>query len=269
MTLFLNGPVQNGPFTLAERPGKAAGIRLAEALNQLTGTQPAPHLWNTVTLDGDVRHRAVAGHQALSRGQWERRQLTAKYAPSPPPAAGLLTDTAPPVAALALAVCQELPANGTLALAPVTVRLCRACDHMTGEVEVDHGCRACTAGAGTRTATRRLLVHDRPGCRPVLERADFHATRASTPASARPHRAGHAAGVHGPPVGHRRVAAEGPDSRVGRDGARAMSAGHRASPPPSRSSCRLARRHAPGVKVQVAGLCRGRASPVGRSGKPS
>ncbi|MFJ5596218.1 hypothetical protein ACIQCG_41640 [Streptomyces noursei] len=98
------------------------------------------------------------------------------------PAPGLLTDTAPPVAALALEVCQELLANGTLALAPVTVRLCRACDHMTGEVEVDHGCRACTAGAGTRTATRRLLVHDRPGGRPVLEWANFHVTWASTPA---------------------------------------------------------------------------------------
>ncbi|MEJ8653597.1 hypothetical protein WKI65_37535 [Streptomyces sp. MS1.AVA.3] len=179
MTLFLNGPVQNGPFTLADRPGKAAGIRLAEALNQLTGAPPAPHLWNTVTLDGDIRHRTAAA-QALSRGQWERRQLTEKYAPGPTPAAGILTDTAPQVAALALRVCEELLANGTLALAPVQVRLCLGCDHMTGEA--DHACRACTTGAGTRPATRRLLVHDRPEGRPVLERADFHATRASTPA---------------------------------------------------------------------------------------
>ncbi|UQA91459.1 hypothetical protein [Streptomyces halobius] len=180
MTLFLNGPVQNGPFTLADRPGKAAGIRLAEALNQLTGTQPAPHLWNTVTLDGDIRHRTAASTRALSRGQWERRELTAKYAPGPAPAAGILTDTAPQVAALALQVCQELLANGTLTLARVPVRLCLACDHMTGAA--DHACRACTTGAGTRPATRRLLVHDRPEGRPVLERADFHAMRASTPA---------------------------------------------------------------------------------------
>ncbi|GGN44938.1 hypothetical protein GCM10012285_28090 [Streptomyces kronopolitis] len=84
MTLFLNGPVHNGPFTLAGRPGKAAGIRLAEALNQLMGKQPAPHLWNTVTLANDLRHRTVA----LSRGQWERQELAAKYAPEPAPAAG-------------------------------------------------------------------------------------------------------------------------------------------------------------------------------------
>ncbi|MGI5262348.1 hypothetical protein [Streptomyces angustmyceticus] len=180
MTLFLNGPVQNGPFTLANRPGKAAGIRLAEALNQLTGTQPAPHLWNTVTLDGDLRHRTAAATTPLSRGQWERQELAAKYMPGPPPAAGLLTDTAPQVADLALRVCQELLATGTLALAPVKVRLCLACDHMTGEV--DHDCRACTTGAGTRPAVRQLLVHDRPDGRPVLERADFHATRASMPA---------------------------------------------------------------------------------------
>ncbi|WP_432003939.1 hypothetical protein [Streptomyces sioyaensis] len=180
MTLFLNGPVQNGPFTLAGRPGKAAGIRLAEALNQLTGTQPAPHLWNTVTLDGDLRHRTAAATTLLSRGQWERRELAAKYTPGPAPAAGILTDTAPQVAALALQVCQELLATGTLALAHVKVRLCLACDHMTGEA--DHACRACTAGAGTRPALRQMLVHDRPDGRPVLERADFHASRASLPA---------------------------------------------------------------------------------------
>ncbi|MFI9046148.1 hypothetical protein [Streptomyces sp. NPDC053427] len=88
MTLFLNGPVQNGPFTFADRPGKAAGIRLAADLNQLSGAQPAPHLWNTVTLDGDIRHRTAAATGMLSRGQWERRELAAKYAPGPirPPA---------------------------------------------------------------------------------------------------------------------------------------------------------------------------------------
>ncbi|MEV7470898.1 hypothetical protein AB0O20_30990 [Streptomyces kronopolitis] len=176
MTLFLNGPVHNGPFTLAGRPGKAAGIRLAEALNQLMGKQPAPHLWNTVTLANDLRHRTVA----LSRGQWERQELAAKYAPGPAPAAGLLTDTAPQVVALALEICQDLLANGTLAVAHVKVRLCRACDHMTGEV--DRACRACTIDAGTRPAIRQLLVHDRPDGRPVLARADFHATRASMPA---------------------------------------------------------------------------------------
>ncbi|MFI9046149.1 hypothetical protein [Streptomyces sp. NPDC053427] len=84
------------------------------------------------------------------------------------------------MAALALQVCQELLANGTLTLSPVKVWLCLGCDHMTGEV--DHACRACTTGAGTRPALRQLLVHDRPEGRPVLEQADFHATRASMPA---------------------------------------------------------------------------------------
>ncbi|MEV7471748.1 hypothetical protein AB0O20_35420 [Streptomyces kronopolitis] len=65
MTLFLNGPVQNGTFTFAGRPGKAAGIRLAEALNLLVDMQPAPHLWNTVTLDGDLRHRTAAATTPL------------------------------------------------------------------------------------------------------------------------------------------------------------------------------------------------------------
>ena len=42
--LFVNGPVQNGGFTFAERPGKAGGIRIAAALNQLLGNPAAPHL---------------------------------------------------------------------------------------------------------------------------------------------------------------------------------------------------------------------------------
>ncbi|WP_405437132.1 hypothetical protein [Streptomyces anulatus] len=35
--VYFNGPVQNGDFTLAERPGKATGMRLAEALNAFLG----------------------------------------------------------------------------------------------------------------------------------------------------------------------------------------------------------------------------------------
>ncbi|MGW8557976.1 hypothetical protein [Streptomyces tubercidicus] len=45
---------------------------------------------------GDLRHRtAVSTGTPLSRGQWERRELAAKYAPGPAPAVGILTDTAP------------------------------------------------------------------------------------------------------------------------------------------------------------------------------
>lgn len=32
--VYFNGPVQNGDFTLAGRPGKAAGIRLADGLRR-------------------------------------------------------------------------------------------------------------------------------------------------------------------------------------------------------------------------------------------
>lgn len=179
MTLFFNGPVQNGTFTLADRPGKAAGIRLAEALNQLIDAPPTPHLWNTVTLDGDVRHRTAANTATTSRPEREHQTIAAKYGPNAPPAAGVLTDTAPKVAAMALRLCEELLADGTLTLTPVTVRLCRACGHLTGEIA--HSCQACNSSAGTRPATRRLLIHDRPANQPVLETADFHAARSSTP----------------------------------------------------------------------------------------
>lgn len=59
--LFLNGPVQNGTFIFGTRPGKAVGIRLAAALNAILGSPPAPHLWNTATLAGDLRHREAEG----------------------------------------------------------------------------------------------------------------------------------------------------------------------------------------------------------------
>jgi hypothetical protein len=93
--LYINGPVQNGPFTLVERPGKAAGIRAAEALNTLLSTGPAPHLWNTVTLAGDLRHRdAPTGTPSAGRrGRNERsppnthraRPRSAAFSPTPRP----------------------------------------------------------------------------------------------------------------------------------------------------------------------------------------
>lgn len=175
--VYVNGPVQNGDFTLAELPGKAAGIRLAEALNALLGSAPVPHLWNTVTLAGDVRHRGTVDR--VGRQEREERAVAAKYAPGPAPSGGLLTDTAPCVAALALEMTGALLAEGTLAVRDLAVRLCVRCGHMTGTVE--HSCRSCGHGV-TRQATRPMLVFDRSEDQPVLQRDDFHAASARTPA---------------------------------------------------------------------------------------
>ncbi|MDY0816839.1 hypothetical protein SM793_36250, partial [Kitasatospora purpeofusca] len=76
--LFLNGPVQNGPFTFDTRPGKAVGIRLAAALNAILGLPPAPHLWNTVTLAGDLRHRQADGPK-IPRRRFEADLIAGKY----------------------------------------------------------------------------------------------------------------------------------------------------------------------------------------------
>ncbi|MFG2885712.1 hypothetical protein ACGFYV_26045 [Streptomyces sp. NPDC048297] len=173
--LYLNGPVQNGPFTIAERPGKAAGIRAAEALNTLLGAGPVPHLWNTVTLAGDLRHRDAPDRETISRREREDHTIAAKYAPGPAPAGGVLTDTAPVVTALALEMTEHLLTQGTLAIASTTVRCCARCGHMTGAVA--HACRAC-GNQGLRPHTRRLLVWDRPPGTPVLARDDIHAHRA-------------------------------------------------------------------------------------------
>ncbi|MEV6856188.1 hypothetical protein AB0407_18670 [Streptomyces microflavus] len=177
--VYFNGPVQNADFSFAERPGKAVGIRMAEALNRLLGLAPVPHLWNTVTLAGDVRHRCAADRDTVGREQREARALAAKYAPDPVPASGLFTDTTPAVASLALEMIHSLLAEGTVTVRELPVRLCVRCGHMTGTTAAD-GCRSCGNGV-TRGARRALLVFDRAEDKPVLERADFHAAGARTP----------------------------------------------------------------------------------------
>lgn len=176
--LYLNGPVQNGPFTIAERPGKAVGIRAADALNTLLEAGPTPHLWNTATLAGDLRHRDAPDRGTVGRHEREERAIAAKYAPDAAPAGGVLTDTAPAVAALALGMIERLLQDGVLTLTPVTVHLCTRCGHMTGTVP--HTCRAC-GHQGSRSLPRRLLVWDRPIGTPVLTRDDVHAHRAKPP----------------------------------------------------------------------------------------
>ncbi|MEV7114338.1 hypothetical protein [Streptomyces anulatus] len=177
--VYFNGPVQNGDFTFAERQGKAAGIRLAEALNTLLGVAPVPHLWNTVALAGDVRHRRAADRNTVSRLQREEQAIAAKYAPGPAPAGGLLTDADPQVNSLALTMIRALLADGTLTVRDLPVRLCARCGHMAGTGTAGD-CRSC-GHDGARVARRPLLVFDRTAHGPVLERDDIHAAGARTP----------------------------------------------------------------------------------------
>ncbi|WP_244229933.1 hypothetical protein [Kitasatospora albolonga] len=156
------------------------GIRIAESLNRLLGLDPVPHLWNTVALAGDVRHRDAADRDVIGRQERERRALVAKYAPGPVPGSGLLTDTAPAVVSLALEMIHTLLADGALAVREMAVRLCVRCGHMTGTAAA-HSCHSCGKSV-TRCARRALLVFDRVEHRPVLQRGDFHAAGARTPA---------------------------------------------------------------------------------------
>jgi hypothetical protein len=75
---------------------------------------------------------------------------------------------------------EALLAAGTLALREMPVRLCVRCGHMTGTVAAGD-CRSCGHGV-TRGARRALLVFDRAAHSPVLEREDFHAAGARSPA---------------------------------------------------------------------------------------
>ncbi|WP_327073975.1 hypothetical protein OG196_24395 [Kitasatospora purpeofusca] len=175
--LFLNGPVQNGPFTFATRPGKAVGIRLAAALNAILGLPPAPHLWNTVTLTGDLRHREADGPK-IPRQRFEADLIADKYLPRQSPVGGIMTDTDAEVARLALEMIENNLRAGTLTISRETVPTCRTCGHMTGTG--GHPCNACgSTDTGERMGLR--LVAELAKDRPVLDRSDIHASHRQQP----------------------------------------------------------------------------------------
>lgn len=177
--LFFNGPVQNGDFTFADRPGKATGIRLAATLNRLLGTGPVPHLWNTVALAGDLRHRAhaITGGSA-DRAAFEAWLIAAKYDDGRLPAAGIVTDADSPVARLALEMIQARLRTGELSLSTEPLRHCARCGHMAGPGH--HPCKLC-GNETLRTCMRRVLVVDRTPGRPALNFAHVHAHHKRAP----------------------------------------------------------------------------------------
>jgi hypothetical protein len=170
--LFLNGPVQNGPFTFADRPGKAVGIRLAAALNGILGMPPAPDLWNTVTLAGDLRYRQT-NNTALSRQRFETNLIDRKYGSSQAARGGIMTDADPEVADLALEMVEHNLRTGALTISRETVVTCRGCGHMTGYG--GHPCNSC-GSTDLRDRTGLHLVARPAMDRPVLDRSDIHAS---------------------------------------------------------------------------------------------
>ncbi|MFE7514143.1 hypothetical protein ACFU8I_23385 [Streptomyces sp. NPDC057540] len=172
-TAFFNGPVQNGDFTFADKPGKAVGIRAAAALNTLLGEPAVPHLWNTVTLEGDLRHRTEPG-AGEDRHQHEQARIRAKYPEGVLPAAGVVTDADPAVAELAHGMIRDRLEAGVLSVERTATVVCSSCAHMAGIGS--HRCKAC----GSTELTERLvpqLTASRPAGAPVLGPDDVHGRR--------------------------------------------------------------------------------------------
>jgi hypothetical protein len=169
---YFNGPVQNGDFTLAGDVGKATGMRIADAANAILGVGPAPHLWNTVTLAGDLARQGVP-----DRAGAELAAVAAKYGSGGLPGGGVLTDTDPSVVSLAVQLIEHGLSAGTLAIEPLTVPTCVRCGHLAG---VAPACRAC-GGTALRARTRPLLTARLLG-RGVVGREDFHAAASRPPA---------------------------------------------------------------------------------------
>ena len=182
MTLsFFNGPVQNGDFTFSGKPGKAVGIRIAEALNRILGLPPVPQLWNTVRLAGDLRYRRHTATAAASipRPDFEAALIAAEYDTGWHPAGGTATDADDAVERLALAMLEQRLATGMLTISRERVQVCARCAHMTGTG--GHACRSC-GHAVSRPHTARHLVAERDPALPLLSPASVYASKRRLPA---------------------------------------------------------------------------------------
>lgn len=178
--LFFNGPVQNGDFTLEAKPGKAVGIRIAGALNRILGAPAVPHLWNTVTLAGDLRYaqHIEAASVPISRRDFEASFIAAKYAHGLQPSAGTATDTDKTVAQLAMMMITDRLSRGALRIKRETIFECVRCGHMLGTRH--HRCRACDHDV-SRTRSAPLLISDRKPGESVLDVARVHACKRRPP----------------------------------------------------------------------------------------
>lgn len=176
--LFFNGPVQNGTARSPTAPAKPRGCGSPPRLNQLLGAVPAPHLWNTATLAGDLRHRAHdAADGPATRAAFEAELIAAMYGTGQAPEAGTATDADPEVAALALEMVEDRLRTGDLALRREALPHCARCGHMAGP---DSTCKAC-GGETMHTRARVVLVAERASDRPVLGADDVHAHRKRAP----------------------------------------------------------------------------------------
>lgn len=179
--VFLNGPVQNGDFTFADSPGKAVGIRIAQGLNGILGTQVTPHLWNTVTLAGDLRYRALRAAGMVQplppRPLFEASIIASKSGPDHEPPESLVTDADTEVGALAMDMISRGLSDGRLTIHDETVRECANCGHMTGTD--GHACKVC-GGTFSRARTMRHLVSNRAG-QPALDFDHVYAVRCRPP----------------------------------------------------------------------------------------
>jgi hypothetical protein len=178
--LFFNGPVQNGDFTFAAKPGKAVGIRIAGALNHILGAPAVPHLWNTVRLAGDLRYlqHVEAAHPSISREDFETSLIAAKYDAGLPPSAGVATDADKAVADLAMTMITERLSLGTLKISAETIRECTYCGHMIGAQR--HSCRACGQDTSQTRIARHLIAEREPGAS-VLELTRIYARKRQPP----------------------------------------------------------------------------------------
>ncbi|MEU7021045.1 hypothetical protein ABZ990_10380 [Streptomyces sp. NPDC046203] len=170
---FFNGPVQNGDFTFADKPGKAVGIRAAAALNTLLGEPAVPHLWNTVTLEGDLRHQAAPA-ACTDRHQHEQDLIRAKYPEGALPAAGVLTDADPEVARLAHALIRDQLETGVLSVEEAATVVCASCTHMAGIGSPV--CKACGSTDLVRKVAPQLTAR-RPAGAPALGPDEVHGRR--------------------------------------------------------------------------------------------
>lgn len=165
--LFVNGPVQNGDFSFADKPGRLVGFRLSGTLNALSTGLIAPHVWNIVTLSGDVAYD-LSGPES-DRYSYELQRVQQKYGDATVAEADLLgatimTDTDSSVVSLGQSMVEEGLQSGRLKISKEKVNVCGGCGHMAGSAV---SCKAC-GGSSIFTEDQMHLVAPREGGEPTL-----------------------------------------------------------------------------------------------------
>lgn len=169
--LFTNAAVQNGEFTLDEKPFKATGIVSARVLNHLVGVRDSVHVWNDVGLfiDTDVsaRDRLAMKYESdfmkTHLGRWSAEGVTEE----------VISDTDVHFSMWAQDFIETALEKGAISILNEEFTACATCELTIAESAVSIAvCSRCGNSEGLMRKEEHALFVDLPEDRTTLFRAN-------------------------------------------------------------------------------------------------